>query len=132
MAGGDGFVRFANQLSAGNLRRVMQRVGEESVDAVTPAIRPNSLSHWRGGGARVGARYRIKSNTQVVVQPTVAPLAALLEDGSGSTWHSRRGRSYARRPVPPRGAWSKAAGRVADIAPKVVGDEVRRMLGSSF
>lgn len=139
--------RVAEQLSGGALRQVVTRVGARSKAVAIPAIRPNTLSHWgrgrRKGGYRVQARYDLKSDHEAELKPTVPPLAALLEKGSGTTWKAPRRRGSARRkrgtvgtyqraPVPPREAWTKASVVVNREAPKFVDDEVQRVLRSVF
>lgn len=129
------------------LERIVNRVGLKEKPIATAAINPNTLSHWgRGakkGGYRVEARYKPLGGPEVAIFPTVPPLAALLEFGSGTTWKAPRRRggprrrkgsvgTYTRSPVPPRNAWSKAEGPIRASAPRFVDEEVQRVLRGIF
>lgn len=137
--------QVAAKLSGGALRQITVRVATKSKANAIGAISPDTLSHWgrSGKGYHVKARYEVKSNTTAVIQPTVVPLAALLEKGSGTTWKApkRRGSgrrkkdsvgSYTRAKVPARHAWSKAQAKVVAEVPPLVHKEVRRVLGEVF
>jgi hypothetical protein len=132
------------QLNGASLRQITTKVAAKSKETAVGAIDPNHLSHWGRGrkGYTVKARYELKSDGQAVVQPTIAPLIALLEDGSGDRWSApkRRGSArrkkgtagkrsgYDRRPVPPRHAWTKAVEKIEPPIPGLIHDEVQRVL----
>lgn len=135
--------KVADQLNGNELRRITTRVAQRAKTVAIPAIDPNTLSRWgrgaRKGGYKVQARYDVKSDHEAELRPTVAPLAALLEKGSGTTWKAPRRRGAARRrrgtvgtytraKVPARESWSKASHVVADKTPGFVDEEVRRVL----
>jgi hypothetical protein len=137
--------KLAAKLDGSSLRQITTRVATKSKANAIGAIEPNTLSHWGKGGKgyHVQARYEVKSNTTAVIQPTVVPLAALLEKGSGTTWKApkRRGSarrkkgsvgSYTRAKVPARHAWTKAQEKVIAEVPPLVHKEVRRVLGEVF
>jgi hypothetical protein len=137
-----------NELLDGtSLRQITTRVANQAKTVAIPAISPATLSHWGKGGKKGGyvvkARYEVKSNSQAVIQPTIPPLAALLEEGSGSKWAAPRKRgskrrrkgtvgSYTRTPVPARHAWSKVVAPIAAVVPRTVDEEVRKVLGRVF
>lgn len=134
-------------LTGSSLRQIMTRVGARSKTVMAPAITPNTLSHWgRGakkGGSKVQARYTVKDDNTVELLPTVLPLAALLEKGSGTTWKApkRKGSArrkkgsvgtYTRAKVPARHSWSHASVVVDKAAPEFIHDEVSKVLGKVF
>lgn len=141
------FGQLAARLSGRDRRLITERVAAKTKPVAAAAIDPDTLSHWgRGskkGGHHVKARYVIKSDTTVHLYPTIPPLAALLEKGSGTTWKAPRRRGSARRRrgsvgtytrarVPARRAWSKAAAAVEPVAPKIVDQEIQRILRDVF
>jgi hypothetical protein len=139
--------RLGHALDGSSLRQITTRVATKSKMVAIPAIQPNTLSHWGRGGKKGGyhvqARYVVLSDHEAALRPTVPPLAALLEEGSGSTWKAPRRRgakrrkrgtvgTYTRTPVPARHAWSKVAPPVAAKVPGFVDEEVQRVLRGIF
>ena len=142
--------KINDALKGRSLRRITERVGAKAKPVAAKAVSPDSLSRWgRGrkrGGYKVAARYKVLSDHEVAEQPTVAPLAALLEFGSyksGTTWKKPKRRGSARRKkgttgtytherVPARKAWSKAEPPVEANAPRFVDEEVERILREIF
>lgn len=140
--------RIEDAVSGQALAGIVRRVGAKSKPIAQQAINPTSLSRWgRGskrGGAKVAARYKVVSAHEVAIQPTVAPLAALLELGSykaGGTWKAPKRRGSKRRkrvgtyyhgPVAARKAWSKSYPPVERAAPRFVDEEVQRVLRGIF
>jgi hypothetical protein len=134
--------KLKSDLSGGALQRIVTRVGVESKKTAIGAIHPNSLSNWgkRSKGATVKARYEVRGTHEVAVQPTVAPLAALLNDGGHNPWSApkRRGSkrrkkgsigTYTRAEVPARHSWDNAVKVVEPKVPEIVHKEVQRVLG---
>lgn len=129
-------------LSGAALGGITTRTAGKAKDVATKAIKPNSLSNWgtRKKGATVKARYKVKSTHEAVIQPTVAPLAALLNDGGHNPWSApkkrklRRGKqgptkgSYNRTEVPARHSWDKAAKAVKPKVPPFIHQEVVSVL----
>lgn len=142
--------RVNDALTGRSLRRITERVGARSKPVAAKAVEPASLGRWgRGrkrGGYKVAARYKVKTDSVVAIQPTVPPLAALLEEGSykaGTTWKAPKRRGSKRRKkgtvgtytharVPARKAWSKALPPVQEKAPRFVDEEVQRILREIF
>jgi hypothetical protein len=133
-----------HQLDGTALDQITTRVAAKTKTAAVGAISPNTLSHWgkSGKGYTVKARYEMKGPGQAVIQPTIAPLAALLEKGSGDRWSppkrkgsARRKRGtagkssgYNRTPVPARNVWTNAIATFEPPIPGLVHEEVQRLL----
>jgi hypothetical protein len=137
------FGQVKEALDGSSLRAITTRVGAKSKTLIVPAISPNTLSHWGRGGKTVKARYDVKSDHLVEILPTMVPLAALLEKGSGTTWKAPRRKgsarrrkgtvgSYTRTAVPARHVWSNAAPVISKAAPGLIHDEVSKVLGRVF
>jgi hypothetical protein len=135
--------QIATDLHGLSLRQITTRVAAKAKSLAQPAISPATLSHWGKGGKKGGytvkARYDVLADNQAAVYPTIPPLAALLEEGSGTTWASpkRKGSkrrkkgtvgSYTRTRVPARHAWSKAARPVEAAVPRLYDEEVQRVI----
>lgn len=141
------FQKLADRMSGRDVGIISRRVAQKVKPIASAAVSPDTLSHWGRGGRRgsyvVKARYTIEPESRVNLYPTIPPLAALLEKGSGTVWKAprRRGQkrrkkgsigTYTRAAVPPRRAWSKVAAAIEPVAPRVVDEEVRRILGEIF
>jgi hypothetical protein len=138
--------QLGRAVSGGALRQITTRVAGEAKKIASPAVDPHSLSHWgkRKGSYAVRARYQVKSDTEASLRPTVPPLAALLTFGGRGPWKKPRprgggrrkrgtgGGTYERAPVPARHAWISAANRAGDAVPRLVHQEVLRVLSRTF
>lgn len=139
--------KLEDRLSGRDMHVITERVARKAKPVAAAAVEPDTLSHWgRGakkGGYHVKARYDIKTDTQFALYPTIPPLAALLEKGSGEVWKAprRRGSSrrkrgsvgtYTRAPVKARRSWTKAAEAVRQPIPRWTDEEIQRILREIF
>lgn len=137
-----------NGLSGSQLRAITTKVGGKAKKAIPPDIHPAGLSNWgkRKKGAKITARYDVKSDHEVAILPKPPALIALLEKGSyksGTSWKAPKRRGSKRRTkgsvgtytharVPARNSWSKAVRRNEPQVPRWVDEEVQALLRKVF
>jgi hypothetical protein len=139
-----------NGLTGSSMRAITTKIGGRAKAEMPPKIQPSGLRNWGRGGKRGGhkisARYDVKSDHEVKVTPSPAPLVGLLEKGSykaGTVWKAPRRRGAAKRKkgtigtyqharVPARRSWSAAVHSVEPQVPRWVHDEVAKLLKQVF
>ena len=127
---------LADAFTGAQRRVIVERVARRLKVDMAAAVHPKTLSHWgrgkRRGGYTVKARYDMDGDAAVMA-PTVKPLAALLQEGSGTEWSGTRRRAgYTRAAVAPRRAWDPAKTAAHDNTTRYVDAEVQRVLRRLF